>query len=132
MQSTITKISTAVAYATLATTSLDRSERFYRDTLGFGVERMAGPPDGLMVTCGKGTGLAVYERPTPPNCDTTAVSFIVENLDAAMVDLRDHGLVFEDYDLPYLKTTNGVAVQGSAKASWFRDPDGNILSLIQM
>jgi catechol 2,3-dioxygenase-like lactoylglutathione lyase family enzyme len=132
MQSTITKISTAVAYTTLASTSLDRSERFFRDTLGFDVEQMPSPPGGLMVHCGKGTGLSVYERPTAPNCDATAMTLMVDDIEAAMSDLRAHGVTFEEYDLPYLKTTNGVAVQGSSKASWFRDPDGNILSLVQM
>jgi catechol 2,3-dioxygenase-like lactoylglutathione lyase family enzyme len=132
MQSTITKISTAVAYATLASPNLDVAERFYRDTLGFDVERMGTVPDNLMVHCGKGTGLTVYERPTPPNCDTTAATFVVEDLDAAMSDLRGHGIVFEEYDLPYLRTTNGVAIQGPSKACWFKDPAGNILSLVQM
>ena len=132
MQSTITKISNAVAYTTLASTDLDRSERFYRDTLGFDVERLPGPPNGLMVHAGKGTGLSVYERSTPPNCDATAMTLLVEDLDEAMSDMRTHGVKFEDYDLPYLKTTNGVVVEGSSRASWFKDPDGNILSLVQM
>jgi len=132
MQSTITQISTAVAYTTLASTDLDRAERYYRDMLGFDVERMPSPPSGLMVHAGQGTGLSIYERPTPPHCDTTAMTLLVEDLDAAMRDLRAHGVTFEEYDLPYMKTTNGVAVEGPTKASWFKDPDGNILSLVQM
>ena len=132
MQSTITKISNAVSYTTLVSTDLDRSERYYRDTLGFDVERMQGQPPGLMVHTGKGTGLSLYERSAPPNCDTTAMVLLVDDIEAAMRDMRDHGVTFEDYDLPYLKTTNGLAVQGSSKASWFKDPDGNILSLVQM
>jgi catechol 2,3-dioxygenase-like lactoylglutathione lyase family enzyme len=132
MQSTITKISTAVAYTALASTDLNRSERFYRDSLGFDVERIPRPPEGLTVRAGKGTGFTVYERPTPPTCDTTAMILLVDDIESAMSDVRSHGVVFEEYDLPYLKTTNGVAVQGSSKASWFKDPDGNIVSLVQM
>jgi len=132
MQTTMTKISTAAAYATLACTSLDRSRRFYRDALGFDTEDLPDPPGGVMVHCGAGTGLSLYERPTAPNCDTTLCTFIVEDIEAAMSDLRDHGVKFEEYDLAWLKTVNGISTAGTTKASWFKDPDGNILSLVQM
>jgi catechol 2,3-dioxygenase-like lactoylglutathione lyase family enzyme len=132
MQSTMTKISTSLAWATLASTNLDRAERFYRDSLGFDVDRSPSTPGILMVKAGQGTGLAIYERPTPPQCDTTIATFQVDDLDASMSDLRAHSVQFIDYDLPYLKTTNGIAVQGNTKSAWFNDPDGNILSLVQM
>jgi hypothetical protein len=48
-----------------------------------------------------------------------------------MGDLRGRGLTFEDYDFPGLKTTNGVAQLGDSHGAWFKDPDGNILALIQ-
>jgi catechol 2,3-dioxygenase-like lactoylglutathione lyase family enzyme len=132
MQSTMTKMSGAVAYTTLASTDIDRAERFYRDTLGFDVERIASSPGSLMIHCGKGTGLSIYERAIAPNCDTTAATFIVEHIEAVMTDLRANGVVFEEFDLPYLKTNDGIASQGVTKASWFKDPDGNTLSLVQM
>jgi catechol 2,3-dioxygenase-like lactoylglutathione lyase family enzyme len=132
MQHTLTKLSTSVVYTTVASINLDSAERFYRDTLGFDVERMGTTPDNLMVHCGQGTGLNVYERPTVPNCDTTAAAFIVEDIEATVADLRTHGVVFEEYDLPYLKTTNGIGLQGTVKGAWFKDPDGNTLSIIQM
>jgi catechol 2,3-dioxygenase-like lactoylglutathione lyase family enzyme len=132
MQSTVTKISSSVVYTTLASTDLDRAERFYRDRLGFDTERQEGPMGFVTVHCGRGTGLSLYERPTPPSCDTTQATFLVDDLEAAMSDLAMNGVTFEDYDLPYLKTENGIAVQGQTKASWFKDPDGNTLSLVQM
>lgn len=132
MQHTITKLSTAVVYTSLATTDISRSETFYRDTLGFDVRRMPDAGDLLMVDCGAGTGIGIYARPTAPNCDTTAATFMVGDLESTMSDLRAHGVRFEEYNLPYLKTTNGVALQGKSKAAWFKDPDGNILSLVQM
>jgi catechol 2,3-dioxygenase-like lactoylglutathione lyase family enzyme len=51
----MTKISTAVSYATIACTNLDQEEKFYRDSLGFDVERTAGVPGIAMVKCGQGT-----------------------------------------------------------------------------
>ena len=46
-----------------------------------------------------------------------------------MKSLREAGVTFEDYDLPSLKTKDGIATIGSAKAAWFKDPDGNLLAV---
>ena len=129
MQTTTTRISTAQAIATLACTDLAAETMFFRDTLGFDVEPMQG---ATIVHCGQGTGVTLYERPTPVNCDATAMTFLVEDLDTVMSDLLSRGVTFEDYDLPYLKTTNGIAVQSGVKSAWFKDPAGNILSIVQM
>jgi hypothetical protein len=48
-----------------------------------------------------------------------------------MADLRSKGVVFEDYDLPGLKTVNGVNTGGGAKTAWFKDSEGNVLALSQ-
>ena len=48
-----------------------------------------------------------------------------------MRDLRGRGVRFEDYDMPGLKTTDGVATLEGERAAWFRDPEGNILCLHQ-
>jgi len=132
MQSTVTKLSGAMVYTTVASTDLDRAEHFYRDILGLDTDRMGSAPENLMVHCGHETGLSVYERPDPPHCDTTLATFVVGDLSSVMDDLRTNGVTFEEYDLPYLKTTNGIAEDSSSKAAWFRDPDGNILSVLQM
>jgi hypothetical protein len=47
-----------------------------------------------------------------------------------MDSLRGRGIVFEEYDLPGLKTDRGVVKIGAYKAAWFKDPDGNVLSLL--
>jgi catechol 2,3-dioxygenase-like lactoylglutathione lyase family enzyme len=129
MQTTTTRISTAQAIATLACTDLAAETMFFRDTLGFDVEQMRG---ATIVHCGQGTSAALYERPTAVDCDTTAMTFLVEDLDTVMSDLKSRGVKFEEYDLPYLKTANGVAIQEGVKSAWFKDPAGNILSIVQM
>ena len=45
--------------------------------------------------------------------------------------LRGKGVTFEDYDLPGLKTVNGIADLGDIRGAWFKDPEGNILSVVQ-
>jgi hypothetical protein len=48
-----------------------------------------------------------------------------------MSSLRDRGVVFEDYDIPGMKTENGVAMTETGKAAWFRDTEGNFICITQ-
>jgi hypothetical protein len=49
-----------------------------------------------------------------------------------VADLRGKGVTFEDYDLPGLRTVNGIAELGDIRGAWFKDPEGNILSVVQL
>jgi hypothetical protein len=53
----------------------------------------------------------------------------VPEIGAAVRELEQRGVVFEDYDFPGLKTVNHVCVLGSEKAAWFKDPEGNFLCI---
>ena len=61
----------------------------------------------------------------------TLGSFVVDDIQATTNALRAHGVTFEAYDLPGLKTVDGIARLGPDAVAWFKDPDGNILSLTQ-
>ncbi len=124
-------LANALVCATLPTTDLDRAKRFYGDMLGlpeadFGVE------GGVLYTAGAGTMFRVYERP-PSTAEHTVAVFLVE-LEQEMAELRDRGVSFEEYDLPGLKTENGIYSdeQSGFKGSWVKDPDGNIVGLTQI
>jgi hypothetical protein len=56
----------------------------------------------------------------------------VRDVEATVADLWGKGVRFEDYDLPGLKTVNGIADLGGIKGAWFKDPEGNILSVVQL
>ncbi len=114
---------------TLPVTNLDRARKFYRDTLGLRLSEEM--PDGLLFESSPGSALLVYYRPAGTRADNTACAFEVEDLEAAMRALRQKGVTFEEYDLPGLKTVNGVASLGYEKSAWFKDPDGNILAVSQ-
>jgi hypothetical protein len=49
-----------------------------------------------------------------------------------VADLRGKGVTFEEYDLPGVKTVNGIAELGGTRGAWFKDPEGNILSVVQL
>ncbi len=57
---------------------------------------------------------------------------MVEDIEATVTELRSRGVTLEEYDMPGLKTENGIAQVGPEKAAFFKDPDGNILSVVEM
>lgn len=67
----------------------------------------------------------------PPRgeAEHTLASWAVSDVRAAVNQLRNRGVRFEDYDLPELKTDDGIATTGDFQEAWFRDPDGNILRI---
>jgi catechol 2,3-dioxygenase-like lactoylglutathione lyase family enzyme len=113
--------------AIVPTTDLARAREFYGGTLGLEETGASAPGPEAIYRCGGGTLLEVYERPTAGDAQHTLASWEVDDVRAAVDDLRGRGVRFEDYDMPEIKTEDGVATSGSFQAAWFRDPDGNIL-----
>jgi catechol 2,3-dioxygenase-like lactoylglutathione lyase family enzyme len=116
----------APVYATIPARDFERAKHFYRDTLGLKVEEDR--PEGIRLECG-GTQLYVYPTFTPAVAGHTLASWEVADLESEMADLRARGVTFEEYDLPGLKTTNGVADMGGERGAWFKDSEGNILAI---
>jgi catechol 2,3-dioxygenase-like lactoylglutathione lyase family enzyme len=121
-------LSSAPLTATIPFRGLKAAQTFYGRKLG--LRRVAGSvADGyLSYKTGKGTGLLLFESTSRKKSDNTAATFEVADLAREMKTLRKKGLEFEEYDLPGIKTVNGVA-EGMGKIAWLKDPDGNILAL---
>ena len=119
----------AKAVAMLPVVDMARARSFYEQTLGLPQARV--PPNGEARYETDGHAFALYQRTTPTRADHTALSFEVPDIAAEMKALRSRGVRFEDYDLPGLKTHDGVCVLGGERAAWFRDPEGNILCIHQ-
>jgi catechol 2,3-dioxygenase-like lactoylglutathione lyase family enzyme len=79
---------------------------------------------------GDGT-LVVYESVAAGQSKGTLAAFRVADLESVVAGLRERGVAFEEYDLPDLKTENAIATIGDLRASWARDPDGNIIAFEQ-
>lgn len=106
---------------------LDRARRFYEGQLG--LRPLGSSPDGkFKYACG-GATLALFPKPGGTRAEHTAVSFEVNDIATEIADLQARGVVFEDYDMPGLKTVGHVCVLGSEKAAWFRDTEGNYLCI---
>ena len=116
--------------AVLVAVDLERVRNFYEEKLGLQAAEMA---DGLVVECGQGTELFLYQRDTPSQAEHTVAAFTVNNIEEMVQSLRDRGVEFEQYDLPGLKTDEqGIATIAKVKGAWFKDTEGNILSIVQL
>jgi catechol 2,3-dioxygenase-like lactoylglutathione lyase family enzyme len=117
------------ATPTIAVSDIERAKQFYGETLG--LKTVDERADGVRYDGGGGTVLLVYPSGFAGTAQSTYMGFTVADVDKAVAELRDGGVVFEDYDLPGLKTVNGIAEIDGVKGAWFKDPDGNILSINQ-
>ncbi len=107
-----------------------RAKAWYADKLGLTpVEEMG--EGGAAYLLGGGTRAFLYTTQFAGTAQHTLLSFDTPDLAADMKGLRARGVVFLDYDLPGLKTENGVATFGPVKNAWCKDSEGNILGFVE-
>ena len=107
---------------------LNRAREFYEKKLG--LKPLGLRQDGkFQFAGGSGGVIALFPKEGGTKADHTAVSFQVKNVEEAIKNLQQRGVVFEDYDFPGLKTVNHVCVLGAEKAAWFKDTEGNYLCI---
>jgi catechol 2,3-dioxygenase-like lactoylglutathione lyase family enzyme len=116
---------------------LDRARTFYAEKLG--LEPVEERPGGLRYRCGN-SWFVVFESAGAASGTHTQMGWEVADIEAVVADLRARGVVFEEYDLPGIRTVNGIAeVAGNypskggigEKGAWFRDSEGNLLGIGQ-
>jgi catechol 2,3-dioxygenase-like lactoylglutathione lyase family enzyme len=114
--------------AMVPVSDLDRSVRWYRETLGL---EPAWRGEGVAQYRSGSTRFDLYVTASAGTAQHTLAAWIVDDIEDAVARLRGRGVVFEEYDFPGLKTMDGIADLGYERAAWFRDPDRNILSVGQ-
>ena len=119
----------ADAIPMIAVKDIDRARKFYEDTLGLtATQAMAG--EVLEVKSGT-TTFEVYRSDFAGTNKATALNFEVDDIDAEVRDLKEKGIFFEHYDVEGLTPKGDIYEGEGMKTAWFKDPDGNILSLIE-
>ena len=116
--------------------NLERARRFYLEKLG--LEPAEERPGGLCYRCGPGY-FALFESAGAASGTHTQMGWEVADIEATVATLRGRGVVFEEYDLPGLKTVSGIAeIEGNypskgvgERGAWFRDSEGNLLGIGQ-
>jgi catechol 2,3-dioxygenase-like lactoylglutathione lyase family enzyme len=115
---------------------LERARAFYAERLG--LEPTEARPGGLRYRFANGE-FALFESAGTPSGAHTQMAFEVEDIEATVAELRQRGVVFEDYDGPGLSTVDGIAdIEGNypskgsgERGAWFRDSEGNVLGIGQ-
>jgi len=111
--------------ATIPVRDRARAQAFYVEVLGLSLEATSAAGVLLRVDDGR---ILLYESAAPAPQHTLA-GFEVPELEPIMDQLRGRGVSFEDYDFPGLRTVDQVAWIGPERAAWFRDSEGNVLSI---
>ena len=116
------------AIATIAVKDLRAAARFYEETLGLNRGRTEGA-DAIAFASGD-TTINVYRSSFAGTNKATALTWAVDDVDDVVRTLKSKGVKFEHYDLPDTKRDGDVHVSGNIRVAWFKDPDGNILSVV--
>ena len=116
------------AIATVAVKDLDAAARFYEDTLGLSRAGSEGD-EAIMFESGDST-INVYRSRFAGTNKATAVTWAVDDVEDVVRTLKAKGVTFEHYDLPDTRREGDLHLSGDIKVAWFKDPDGNILSVV--
>jgi catechol 2,3-dioxygenase-like lactoylglutathione lyase family enzyme len=116
-------------YAGFGVDDIDRAKEFYGKTLGVRVIEIG---EGLLsIQARNGYAVLMYLKPNHEPAAHTILNFPVDDIVSSVDALRERGVVFEQYDAGPIKTDErGIATPGP-KQAWFKDPAGNILSVIE-
>lgn len=118
--------------AAIAVSDMNRARDFYEGKLEFAA---AGddPDGGRTYECGEQTTLHVFPSPAGAGASgATVAGWTVDDLEHVVDELTANGVTFERYDDEQISTNEkGIAVFGDSKSAWFKDPDGNVLALVQ-
>jgi catechol 2,3-dioxygenase-like lactoylglutathione lyase family enzyme len=110
------------------TSRIDDAEFFYRDVLGLSLR---GTSDGALVFDVSGGVLRVAPVPATKPSEHTVLGFAVSDLNSAMAHMRSKGIAFERFEGFPHDENGALSTPDGAKVAWFRDPDGNLLSVVQ-
>jgi predicted enzyme related to lactoylglutathione lyase len=118
------------AYSSFSVDDLQKAKQFYSQTLGLEVSESK--EEGLQLHITGGTVIFIYPKPNHTPASFTVLNFPVDDVDRTVDDLTKRGVRFEIYDQPDLKTdAKGVFRGPGPTIAWFKDPAGNILSVMK-
>jgi predicted enzyme related to lactoylglutathione lyase len=106
-----------------------RARKFYEEKVGLVPSEENA--EGVVYRCGNGSWVFLYRSGGAGTNKASCAFWTVEDVEAEVTELRSRGVVFEEYDMPGIKTKNGIATGGGMKTAWFKDTEGNIMALAQ-
>jgi catechol 2,3-dioxygenase-like lactoylglutathione lyase family enzyme len=117
------------AAANIAVKDLTTAKRFYADTLGLTAVGAEGQE--LIVFRSGNSTINVYQSRYAGTNPATAVTWVVgDGVEDVVRALKDKGVKFAHYDMPDMTRHGDIHLAGDMKVAWFKDPDGNILNIV--
>lgn len=117
------------AFTSFSVDDLQKAKTFYSQTLGLEVVET---PEGLALDIAGGARIFIYPKPNHVPATFTILNFPVDDIEQAVDALAQRGVRFEQYDQGDLKTDGkGIARGAGPNIAWFKDPAGNILSVLE-
>jgi catechol 2,3-dioxygenase-like lactoylglutathione lyase family enzyme len=115
---------------TIPASDLGRAQAWYADKLGLTPDQEE--PEALLYRSGADRLFLLFASSDAGTAQHQLGAWLVEDLAAEVAELRGRGVVFEDYDQPGLRTVDGIAITPVGKAAWFKDSEGNVLTMTQL
>jgi catechol 2,3-dioxygenase-like lactoylglutathione lyase family enzyme len=117
------------AFSSFSVNDLRKAKQFYGETLGLQVSEK---PEGLELHAAGGTEIFIYPKNNHTPATFTILNFPVDNIEKANDELLKRGVRFEHYNEGDLKTdAKGIYRGPGPNIAWFKDPAGNILSIVE-
>ena len=117
------------AFSGFSANDIEKAKEFYGRTLGLKVSETNGL---LTLHLAGGNNVLIYPKPNHTPAKFTVLNFPVDDVDRAVDELTKRGVRFEIYDLSDIKTDKKGIMRGNGPTiAWFKDPAGNILSVIE-
>lgn len=121
-------LSNAKLQTIIWTSRIDEAEDFYRNMLGLVFKENS---DGAVVFDVNGSDLRISPVPSTKASEHTVLGFSVPDVDHSVAILADRGIVFERFDKFPHEPNGTLTTPDGSRVAWFRDPDGNLLSVVQ-
>lgn len=116
------------AFSGFSSNDIEAAKRFYGETLGLEVQEDNGM---LTLKLGGGQTVLIYPKPDHAPATYTALNFEVDDIESSVDELAARGISFERYGAESNQDARGIARAWGPPIAWFKDPAGNILSVIQ-
>ena len=120
-------LQTRNAFSSFSVNDLKKASDFYGQTLGLKVSESE---MGLEIHPGD-TDVFIYPKPNHTPASFTVLNFLVDDIDKAVDELKENGVSFERYDGEIKTNEKGIHRNGGPSIAWFKDPAGNILSVVE-
>jgi catechol 2,3-dioxygenase-like lactoylglutathione lyase family enzyme len=117
------------AAANIAVKNLEKAKKFYEEILG--LTQVGAEGQEVIVYKSGSSTIIVYQSKYAGTNQATAVTWAVgKEMESIVQELKAKGITFEHYDMPDMKREGDIHIAGDMKVAWFKDPDGNILNIV--